>query len=134
MALGVMNLIDADPKLKERPNLESAVGIRARSLLLKDISSLSLGEIAFCLRQNIAVASVAPRALAELVGNPFVCAEHYAGDLLASLLHAANQGQVASEVIRELRDICSSAIAAAETIRESVVPDLVAFVDKQDAT
>ena len=133
MALGVMTLIEADPMLKHRPELDSSVGARFRALVNRDIEGFSLGELAFCLRQGLAVGHVAPIAIEAVAVSPFVCAEHYAGDLLASLVNSANIGQLSARDAREVRDICTSAIAALEALREEVVPDLIAFVEKYDA-
>src|SRR5258708_19361428 len=85
-----MKLGALDPSLLERPQLESGVSIRARALAEKSLEELSPGDIAFCLRQSIALSHVVPIGLDLLDTNPIVEAELYDGDLLVSLIHASN--------------------------------------------
>lgn len=129
-----MRVIDADPTLANRPELGSGVSQRAHELKERLVSELSLGELAFCLRQGIAVGPVAQRAAAVLATQPLVQAEAYPGDLLCSLLHAAQSGTAPAAVVAELWDICSAALVGAESVQESVVPAARAFVDQRHGT
>ena len=129
-----MRVIEADPTLANRPELGSGVSQRAHALKQRLVSELSLAELAFCLRQGIAVGAVAQRAAAALATQPLVQAEAYPGDLLSSLLHAAQNGSAPAAVVAELWDICSAALAGAESIQESVVPAARAFVGQRHGT
>jgi hypothetical protein len=81
-----MKILDADPSLASRPDIGSGVSDRARFLLTLDLADLSCGDVAFCLRQGIAISHVMPLALSALVKQPFLEAELYPGDLLAAIL------------------------------------------------
>lgn len=129
-----MRLIDADPSLASRPDIGSGVSDRAHSLRQYHISDLSLGDIAFCLRQGIAVPHVSLLALAALSTQPLLQAELYPGDLLASLLHAAARYSLGAESAAELVEICFAALADAEIIQETVVPAVAAFVASRAGT
>ena len=132
LSLGVMRLIDADPSIADLPDFGSGVSDRVLSLRQRECSSLTVGEIAFCLRQGIAIEHLAPLALNVLVDQPLVEAELYAGDLLASLLHAARKRNLSAAQAAELWDICSAALAGAESIQNNVVPAAAAFVDAKE--
>ncbi len=126
-----MKLVDADPSIANLPGLGSGVSDRVVSLRERECSGLTIGEIAFCLRQGIAVEHLAPLALEVLVDQPLIEAELYAGDLLASLLHAAKQASLPVAQAAELWDICSAALAGAESIQGNVVPAAAAFMSAQ---
>ena len=105
-----MKIGDFDPSLVLRPHLGSGVSDRAHGLEQRDLQDLTPGEIAFCLRQSIALPSVIPIALQWLMHQPWLEAELYPGDLLWAVLHVAtrNSSLGASQV---LLGICESAIA-----------------------
>jgi hypothetical protein len=127
-----MRLIEADPTLANRPNFGSGLSDRVLSLRQRQLASLTLGEIALCLRQSVALSSVVPLALAALSEQPLVEAELYPGDLLVSLLHAASRSALSKEESNKLHDICSSALVSADTIAESVVPAALAFLGRRN--
>lgn len=129
-----MRLIEADPTLDERPDFGSGVSDRVLSLRERSLSSLSLGEIAFCLRQTVALSHTVPIALEALANQPLVAAELYPGDLLVSLLHAADRSALPVHQLAELHGICSAAIAGADSIQESVVPVALAFAGRSNGT
>lgn len=129
-----MRLIEADPTLANRPNFGSGLSDRVLSLRQRQLASLTLGEIALCLRQSIALSHVVPLALAALAKQPLVEAELYSGDLLVSMLHAADRSVLSKEASNELYDICSRALADAVTIAESVVPAALTFVGRNNGT
>lgn len=111
--------------------LKSGVSERAHMLKQRLISELSLAELAFCLRQDIATAPVAARAVGALADDPLLEAEGYPGDLLCSLLHAAQSGRLSPALSLKLWDVCSEALAGAEAIRELVVPAASEFLRSQ---
>lgn len=127
-----MRLIEADPTLGNRPNFGSGLSDRVLSLRQKQLASLTLGEIALCLRQSTALSHVVPLALAALAEQPLIEAELYPGDLLVSMLHAANLSVLSKEESNELCDICSNALADADSIAESVVPVALTFVGRNN--
>jgi hypothetical protein len=129
-----MRLIEADPTLANRPNFGSGLSSRVLLLRQKQLASLTLGEIALCLRQSVALPHVVPLALAALAEQPLVEAELYPGDLLVSLLHAADRSVLSEQESNELYDICSNALAGADTIAKSVVPAALAFVGRNNGT
>ena len=126
-----MRVIDADPTLAQRPVLDTSVSIRAHALEERLITDLTLGELAFCLRQGIALPQVAERAVAALIEQPLVDADGYPGDLLCSLLHAAESYGLPALSESELFGICSDALAAAEAVQELVVPAASAYVARR---
>ena len=127
-----MKLGSLDPKLLERPDDGSSLSNRAKSLLDRSLTDLTPSELAFCLRQSIAVPHVARVALTLVINSPFHEAEHYAGDLLISLLRAAELGALDPMLLRELRDVCSEVLADAEIIADTVAPAAVEFVKRYD--
>jgi hypothetical protein len=133
-ALGAMKIIDADPSLATRPDFGSGVSDRARLLRTRELADLSLGDVAFCLRQGIAIPHVSPLAISALAEQPFVEAELYPGDLLAAILHAAARYGVSNTEAFELSEICTIALSGAETIQNDVVPAALAFVAAQAGT
>lgn len=48
-------------------------------------AQLSLADMAFCLRQQLAVPQVLAQVLPQLAAQPFLCAEYYPGDLLRAV-------------------------------------------------
>jgi len=104
-----MRIRDIDPSLASRPKLDSGVSIRARSLADRHLEDLTPGEIAFCLRQGIAVPAVMDRAIHLLASQPFVEAELYPGDLLGAAIHAETKGWLNSDQSSALRAIRSAA-------------------------
>ncbi|PPJ42855.1 hypothetical protein C0063_06295 [Pseudoxanthomonas sp. KAs_5_3] len=129
-----MRLIDADPSLASRPDVGSGVSDRARSLWQCELSDLSQGDLAFCLRQGIGVAHLAPLAIGALTVEPLLEAELYPGDLLTSLLHAEAHYGLGSDTASDLAEICSVALTGAESIQEIVVPAAAAFVASRAGT
>jgi hypothetical protein len=127
-----MKLIDLDSSLSALPDIGTNVSRRAISLVNRPLAELSSGDFAFCLRQSIAVEHTAPHALALVAQNPLLEAEHYPGDLLLSLLHVARKNLLSATQVRELRETCSEANAAAETIATEVVPAVHAFISMYD--
>ncbi len=109
-----------DPALNSRSHLDSNVAKRARALSNLTLGDLSLGDMAFCLRQVIAVPHVLPFALEALANDPLLEAEHYPGDLLLSAL-AVEQSPDATTA-NEIWDICCSAETAANRIISDVLP------------
>lgn len=87
-----MRIGEIDRSLASRPRLESGVAIRAHSLADRHIEDLSPGDLAFCLRQGIAVQAVMEKAVDLLASQPIVEAELYPGDLLSSAIHAEGKG------------------------------------------
>jgi CDI immunity proteins len=129
-----MKLIEADPTLAIRPNFGSGLSDRMLSLRQRQLASLTLGEIALCLRQSVALSHLVPLALTALAVQPLVEAELYPGDLLVSLLHAADRAVLSEHETNELYDICSNALVGADTIAESVVPAALAFVGRSNGS
>ena len=129
-----MRLIDVDQTLANRPDFGSGLSDRLLSLREKSLSSLTLGEIALCLRQSVAVSHVVPIALLALADQPLLEAELYPGDLLVSLLHAAKHADLTADQLSALHDICSAALAGADSIAKSVVPDALAFFGRVNGT
>jgi hypothetical protein len=127
-----MKLAILDPTLAHRPDIGSSVSDRAKGLRDRELADLSPGDLAFCLRQSIALPHVIPIALDLAAEQSLLEAEGYPGDLLISLLHAAQNNSFTDLQLSELRDICSSALAGAETIAETVVPAASAFVARYD--
>jgi hypothetical protein len=129
-----MKLSAIDPTLASRPDLGSGVSNRAKSLVSVSLSDLTPGDIAFCVRQSIALKAVIPLALELAAAQPLLETESYAGDLLVSLLEAAKSNRLSSDDLAELRDICSAALAAAETIAAAVTPEVKQFISQFDGT
>jgi hypothetical protein len=128
-----MRLIDIDPSLATLPKLDSGLVKRLTSLREKRVDELSLGDVAFCLRQGVAVAHIATRAMEVLGVQPLVEAELYSGDLLSAAVHAEGKGWLKPAQRAELRDVCSAALAGMAALTESVLPDVAAFVQRHDA-
>ena len=129
-----MKLRVLDPSLTERPRLQSSVALRAHALAEKCLSELTPGDIAFCLRQKIALPHVVPLALDLLDDNPIVEVEFYDGDLLVSLLLASKTHALTELETTRLWDACGGAEAAAKTLAEVVVPEVAAFRSRQPST
>ena len=127
-----MKLSDITPRIAVKPELESGTNNRAWSLRDKRVSELSPGDLAFCLRQKIATQQVAEPALDLVAKQPLLEAEFYPGDLVVSLIQAAEAGGLTTAQRGELRDVCSDAKAAFHTLRESVIPAADAFVERYD--
>jgi CDI immunity proteins len=123
--LNAMELIEIDPTLALRPDYDSSVSHRT-------LSELCPSDIAFCLRQSIAVPQVAELALNLASDNPLLNAEFYEGDLLMSLLHAAKNKLLSVQQLAELRDVCSDAVITAEAVVENVVPTAASFASDYD--
>jgi hypothetical protein len=129
-----MKLKALDPSLALRPDFGSGVSDRVKLLSNKKLSELSEGDIAFCLRQSVALTHVIPIALIQVAEQPLREVELYSGDLLVSFLQAAKNNALNTEQLAELREICSSALATVDTINESVVPVAAAFISDSDVT
>ena len=129
-----MKLSALDPNLATRPKLESGVAIRARALAEVHLEALSPGDIAFCLRQSIALKHIVPLALAILAEQPLLEAELYPGDLLSSLLHATLSHPLTVAEADKLRDICADARASVTTFQSDVLPEIAAFLDRRAGT
>jgi hypothetical protein len=129
-----MRISDIDRSLSSRPKLDSGVSLRAHALAERHLEELTLGEIAFCLRQGIAVPQVMARAIDSLTSQPLVEAELYPGDLLAAAIHAEEKGWLPTDQQNELRAICSSAVAGASTLATDVLPLAESLISRHDAT
>lgn len=129
-----MELIELDPTLAQRPDFGSSVSDRASALRHRTLAELNPGDIAFCLRQSIAVPYVAELALDLTSANPLLNAEFYESDLLLSLLHAAKNELLSAQQLAELRDACSDAAVKAKAVVECVIPVAVSFVSGYDGT
>ncbi len=129
-----MRIGDIDPQLSSRPKLDSGVSIRAHSLVDRRLDDLSPGDLAFCLRQGIAVRPVAGRALELLGGRPLLEAEHYHGDLLSAAIHAEKSGWLEPAQADELRDICISVVSRVAGLVEDVVPLAEELIRRRNAT
>jgi CDI immunity proteins len=123
-----MKLIDADPTLANRPNFGSGLSDRIISLHNKSLTDLTLGELALCLRQSVAIAHVVPLSLAALASQPLLEADRYPGDLLSSLLHAAKNSTLSEDQLAALHSVCCAACSDAETIIQHVIPEAMAFL------
>jgi hypothetical protein len=132
MALHNMKIESLDPTLSLRSDLGSGVSDRAKSLLERELEELGPGDIAFCVRQSIALPHVTPIALKFASRQPLAETEFYDGDLLMSLLEAAARKALTEPQLRELRDICSEALAAVTMIVETVEPAAKSFMDAYD--
>jgi len=133
-----MKLGDLDPSIQERlsrrPGFNSSVTIRCRLLLEKSLDQLTAGDVAFCLRQTIAIPHVVPIALDLLDVNPIVEAELYDGDLLVSLLLAAEKHALTDLETTRLWDACAGAAAATKTLAETVIPKVDSFFAREQRT
>jgi hypothetical protein len=129
-----MRIGDIDCSLASRPRGDSGVSVRAHSLAERHLEELTPGDLAFCLRQGIAVPAVASRAIDLLSSQPLIEAELFAGDLLSAAIHAETKGWLSSEQRAELRDICSSAVAGGFTLAEDVLPLAEALMRRHDAS
>jgi hypothetical protein len=129
-----MRISDIDRSLSSRPKLESGVSVRAHALAGRHLEELTLGDIAFCLRQGIAAPEVMARAIDALAAQPLVEAELYPGDLLSAALHAEEKGWLLADQRNELRAICSSAIAGGATLATDVLPLAESLIRRHDAT
>jgi len=127
-----MKIASLAPTLSLRPDLGSGASGRAKSLLERELEELGPGDIAFCVRQSIALPHVTPIALELASGHPLAEAEFYDGDLLMSLLDTSARKALTEPQLRELRDICSEALAAVTTIVETVEPAAKNFIDAYD--
>jgi hypothetical protein len=125
---------EIDPQLASRPKIDSGVSTRAHSLLDRHVEDLSAGELAFCLRQAIAVPPVADRALELLASQPLLEAEHYNGDLLSAAIHAESNGWLSTGQRDELRDICTSVVARVSGLVENVIQLAEELIRRRNAT
>ncbi len=125
-----MTLIELDPCLANRPDFGSGLSDRAVALRLKELSDLTLGELAFCLRQSIAIPHVVPLALEVLVQQPLIEADRYPGDLLNSLLHASTVNRLLPGQLAALEAACRSALAGADTVAGNVLPAAKNFLEQ----
>lgn len=116
-----MLIRDIDPSLASRPKLKSGVSIRTHSLADRHLEDLNAGDLAFCLRQGIAVSAVADRAFESLASDPLLEAELYPGDLLAAVIHADGKGWLSGAQRLVLRDICSIAITSGNADEDEVL-------------
>jgi CDI immunity proteins len=127
-----LKLTDLDPSLTTLPDYGSGVSQRAIAIVSRRLSDLSSGDVAFCLRQSIAVEHIAPVALSLVVTSPLLEAELYPGDLLLSLLYVARKNLLSPQQVSELREVCSYAQVSVEAIATEVVPSLKAFCAWKD--
>ena len=127
-SLDSMKLGALHPQLLDAPSLDSGVTRRAASLADRTVAELNAGDIAFCLRQSIALDAIVPVALDLLAADPIREAELYSGDLLASLIHVANSGRLSASDMNELSEICSDAIARIDTLATSRRSEIAAFL------
>jgi hypothetical protein len=129
-----MRISDIDRSLSSRPKLVSGVSVRAHALAKRHLEDLTLGDIAFCLRQGIAVPEVMALAIDSLAIQPLAEAELYPGDLLAAAIHAEERGWLHADQQNELRAICSSAVAGEATLATDVIPLAESLIRRHDAT
>lgn len=123
---------DLDPSLASRPQLGSGVSDRAHALIDRRLGELDAADLAFCLRQKIAVVAVMDRVTEILVSRPLLEAEFYEGDLLLAAIHAERSGWVTAAQRSELRDICSTASAAIATLVSVVSPEIEDMIRRHD--
>lgn len=105
---------------------------RAHALIDRRLGELDAADLAFCLRQQIAVAAVMDRVIEVLVSRPLLEAEFYEGDLLLAAIHAERSGWVSPAQRSELRDICSTASAAIATLVSVVSPEIEDMIRRHD--
>ena len=117
-----MKLCELEPRLLDLPDLESGVVLHVRRIREQHVEQLTTADIAFCLRQSIAVKFIVDRAIQVLADTPLLCAEQFPGDLLVSLLTAAEGARLSEAQRNEIWDIYASATAAAGSIAEHVLP------------
>jgi CDI immunity proteins len=129
-----MRISDIDRSLSSRPKLDSGVSVRAHALAERHLEELTLGDIAFCLRQGIAVPEVIVRAFDALAAQPLIEAELYPGDLLSAAIHAEEKGWLHADQRGQLREICSSAVAGGSTLATDVLPLAQSLIRRHDAT
>ena len=123
-----MKIESLDPTLADRPSTSSGAYDRAHALAKSTLQELSLGDVAFCLRQSIAVVHVADIALKVTEAQPFVEAELYAGDLLVSLLTAADKSTLNASQLAALESVCDGALAAFDGLSDTVLPAVARFL------
>jgi CDI immunity proteins len=129
MNLEGMKLGQLDSTIASRPHLDSNVAKRAKALAGVVLTDLSLGDMAFCLRQLIAVPHVLPLVLEALAKDPLLVAEHYPGDLLLSALAVEPTPDLTTA--NEIWDICCSAETAANRIISDVLPTVRRYLHKE---
>jgi hypothetical protein len=125
---------DIDPHLASRPKLDTSTSIRAHSLVDRNLEDLSAADLAFCLRQGIAIPPVAARALKLLWVQPLLEAEHYSGDLLSAAIHAESNDWLESAQADELRDVCISVVTRISCLLEDVIPLAEDLIRRRNAT
>jgi hypothetical protein len=129
-----VRISEIDPQLASRPSLDTGVSVRAHALFDRHVEDLSPGELAFCLRQAIAVPPVADRAIELLAGQPLLEVEHYNGDLLSAAIHAESNGWLSASQGDELRDICTSVVVRVAALTQDVIPLAKELIRRRDAT
>ena len=127
-----MRIGDLDPSLAGRPQWGSGVSNRAHALVDRRLGELDASDLAFCLRQQIAVAAVMDRVIEILATQALLEAEFYDGDLLLAAIHAERSGWASPAQRSELRDICASASAAIATLVSEVSPEIEDMIRRHD--
>jgi hypothetical protein len=103
-------------------------------LVDRHLEDLTPGDLAFCLRQGIAVHATAGRAMELLSTQPAMEAELFPGDLLLAALHAERKGWLSAEQRSALRDACVAAVAGFSTLEQEVLPSAQEFIRQHDVT
>jgi hypothetical protein len=121
-------LSQLEPKLANVERTGSSVTERAHAIASKQVDELTAAELAFCLRQRLALDHVFLSAVAILRVDPFIEAEGYPGDLLCSALDAAKDCLAPGCALHnELWDICADASASLATLQDHLVPSMERF-------
>ena len=102
--------------------MKQGVARRLGRLREREVEELTAADIAFCLRQSIALQFMVDRAIHFLADAPLLQVELFPGDLLVSLLAAAESATLSETQRSEVWDICASAKAGAESIAQHVLP------------
>ncbi|MBO6558781.1 MAG: hypothetical protein JJ957_20040 [Pseudomonadales bacterium] len=122
-----MKLKELAPDLETRSSLKSGLLERVLSIKDKEVAELSHSELAFCLRQKIAVSELAPKAIALLEDNPFFEVEYYPGDLLSAVLSAT--GELGPDLRTRVFEVCCDFDAGLSTLNESVMPEVRSYLE-----
>jgi hypothetical protein len=101
---------------------------RAAQLAETPVEEMTPGDIAFCLRQSLRHDEVIAVAFNLLTHQSLFEAELYPGDLLNALIHVSETGTLSAEQKNALWDICSDALAGADSIRKNVVPNIQSYM------
>ncbi len=129
---GSTKLGDLDGTLRSLKPGESSVALRAQRIADTPLSALLPADVAFCLRQRLALPYVFPVALGLLEVDPLALVEGYRGDLLLACISAAPALLTpGTEPHNEFLDICLHASAAISSLGRDVLPDIEQFVQSQ---